>query len=212
MYKNIKIINRDNILFNRNKLIKIISKKHNTKFSHLIIFMNKGRPYYRFKSERKKYECDLINSIVEFKIKEKLTLDWEVEVLNGVKDCRFNSIIVKKKLIDEIVIDNITIRKLININVNYDILILSVKNHVDFTPIKIHICKSNYPSCLIIGDTKIKWVKLHKLIGDFKMGGRIPVGYSIHHKNKNILDNTLGNLEILKNKTHKRIHELETLK
>jgi len=57
-----------------------------------------------------------------------------------------------------------------------------------------------------IWDTGERRFKMEHIVVWEKHNGKIPEGYSIHHKDGNKLNNNITNLELVKALTHKRIH------
>lgn len=57
---------------------------------------------------------------------------------------------------------------------------------------------------------QVRTIRLHRLLWEIHFEV-IPEGYEIHHKDTNILNNQLNNLESLEKKKHRRLH-LELLK
>lgn len=49
--------------------------------------------------------------------------------------------------------------------------------------------------------------RLHRLIYE-RYIGKIPKGFDIHHKNHDTLNNSLGNLMLIKHSEHTRLHKL----
>ena len=47
---------------------------------------------------------------------------------------------------------------------------------------------------------------LHRLIWEDFWGTEVPKGYVIHHKNDNKLDNCILNLQLMRDKDHRRLH------
>ena len=69
----------------------------------------------------------------------------------------------------------------------------------------INFSSSNgYPSIFVNG----KNVLLHRYVWE-KHFGKIPKGYEVHHKNKDRLDYSVGNLELIKTEEHHRKHAIE---
>jgi len=63
---------------------------------------------------------------------------------------------------------------------------------------------TGYPTIFVDG----KNVLLHRYVWE-KHYGKIPKGYQIHHKNKDRLDYSLENLELISNKEHHKHHAIE---
>lgn len=63
---------------------------------------------------------------------------------------------------------------------------------------------NGYPTIFING----KNVLLHRYIWE-KLNGKIPDGFQIHHKNRNRMDYSIDNLELIEISEHHRKHALE---
>lgn len=60
-------------------------------------------------------------------------------------------------------------------------------------------------------DGKQRFFRLHRVIYYF-FKGDIPQGYQVHHINKNKLNNSIENIELLSKDEHNRLHQIEKTK
>lgn len=90
--------------------------------------------------------------------------------------------------------------------VDYEILYNAIDNKCKTLNCYFHneyriVLRNNYPAVCI----NRQWFYVHILVCEF-INGRVRKGYIVHHKDKNKLNATLENLEIMTNRKHLKQH------
>lgn len=84
----------------------------------------------------------------------------------------------------------------------------SQEDQMEYNGKKYYISKQGYYSRDERKNGKRKMILLHRVIWE-EANGSIPVGYHIHHKDENRLNNSLDNLELLPSSQHSSHHRKE---